>query len=113
MSEGSCAFIKLDAVMDVEKAALLEKEFEKLVLHGKKEIYFDFSDVEFLCSYMMRVFLHFHKTYSRLRIKLGIQHFNDYSKDSLKMAGLLNLFTLSPDWQKECNLTGENNTLKC
>lgn len=38
-----CAFIKLDSIIDLEKAAQLEMEFERLALSGKKEIYLDFS----------------------------------------------------------------------
>ncbi len=105
MSTGDCIFIRLDPVMDMEKASLLEEKLEKYALHGKKKIYLDFSDVEFLCSYMMRVFLKFHKTWSRGGIELGFQYLNDYSKDSLKMAGLERLFTLSPKWEEECCLS--------
>ena len=104
MSDGTCGFIKLDSVMDIEKASQLEREFEKMVLAGKKKIYVDFSDVDFLCSYMMRVFIKFQKTWGRAGVKLGIQNNSDYSKGALKMAGLMKLFTLSSNWQEECNL---------
>ena len=104
MDKGDCAFIKLDSVMDVEKAEMLEREFEKLVFSGKKKIYLDFSHVGFLCSHMLRVFVRFHKTWSRSGIKIGIQSINDFSKYTLKISGLENLFTLSSDWKDECGL---------
>lgn len=104
MHKGDCAFIRLDPVMDMRKAMLLEDKLEKFAIHGKKKIYLDFSDVEFLCSYMMRVFIKFHKTWTRGGIKLGFQYLNDYSKDSLRMSGLDELFTLSTDWEAECEL---------
>ncbi len=99
-----CAFIKLDPIMDVEKATRLQKEFEKLAVEGKKKIYLDFSDVKFLCPYMKRVFTKFVKTWTRAGVQIGIQHISDYSKDSLKIAGLANLFTLSSHWREECGL---------
>ena len=105
MGQSACAFIKLNPVMDMEKAVELEERLENAVHRGKKKIYLDFSDVDFLCSYMMRVFIKFHKTWSRAGIELGIQYFNDYSKDSLKMAGLAEMFTLSEEWKEECGLT--------
>lgn len=105
MSQSVCAFIKLNPVMDMEKAVELEDRLENAVHHGKKKIYLDFSDVDFLCSYMMRVFIKFHKTWSRAGIELGIQYLNDYSKDSLKMVGLSEMFTLSDEWKEECGLT--------
>ncbi len=104
MSKGECVFIRLNPVMDIDQAALLEVKMENYALHGKRKIYLDFSDVEFLCSYMMRVFIKFNKTWSRGGIKLGFQYINDYSKDSLKMAGLEDLFSLSTDWEEECCL---------
>jgi anti-anti-sigma factor len=90
--------------MDLEKAAQLEAEFERLALSGKKKIYLDFSNVEFLCSYIKRVLIKFYKTWKRAGIRLGIQNISDYSKSSLKMAGLMGLFTLSDKWQEECGL---------
>ena len=91
--------------MDMEKAVKLEQELEIHALHGKKKIFFDFSDVEFLCSYIMRVFIKFDKTWSRGGIKMGIQYINDYSNDTIKMAGMEKLFTLKKQWKEECNLT--------
>jgi anti-anti-sigma factor len=88
--------------MDIERAVELEREFEKMVLDGKRKIYLDLSDVGFLCSYMMRVFIKFHKTWGKSGAQMGIQNSNDYSNDTLKMAGLANLFTLSDQWQGEC-----------
>jgi anti-anti-sigma regulatory factor len=87
----TCAFIKLDPVMDIGKASQLEKEFEKMVLDGKKKIYLDLSDVGFLCSYMMRVLIKFHKTWRRAGVRIGIKDTNDYSKNTLK-------------WREECDL---------
>ncbi len=101
--------------MDVEKATRLETEFEKLVLEGKKKIYLDFSDVKFLCPYMKRVFTKFTRTWTRAGVQMGIQHISDYSKDSLKIAGLTGLFTLSDQWREECGLLGNtpNNHISC
>jgi len=100
VSQGSCAFIKLDPVMDLEKANWLEKEFEKMALGGKKKIYLDFSDVDFLCSYMMRVFIKFRRTWARAGVRMGIQGSNEYSDNTIKIAGLGSMFTLGD----ECEL---------
>lgn len=107
VSQGSCVFIKLDPVMDLEKATWLEKEFERIVLGGKRKIYLDFSNVDFLCSYMMRVFIKFRKTWARAGVRIGIQNSNEYSDNTLKIAGLGNMFTLSNEWQEECEVGGD------
>jgi anti-anti-sigma factor len=113
VSQGTCAFIKLDPVMDLEKATWLEKEFEKIVLEGKRKIYLDFSDVGFLCSYMMRVFIKFRKTWTRAGVRMGIQNSNEYSDNTLRIAGLGSMFTLSDKWQEECNIGGnEDNHIR-
>ena len=110
-----CAFIKLDPIMNVNKAAELEAEFEKLAIEGKKKIYLDFSEVRFLCPYMKRVFTKFLKTWTRAGVQIGIQHLSDYSKDTLRIAGLTNLFTLSNQWREECGLmeNGPPNHFNC
>lgn len=114
VSQGTCALIKLDPVMDLERATWLEKEFEKMVLGGKRKIYLDFSNVDFLCSYMMRVFIKFRKTWARAGVRIGIQNSNEYSDNTLKTAGLGRMFTLSEKWQEECKIEGneENNHIK-
>ncbi len=109
MDKETCAFIKLDPVMDLEKTIQLEVEFKKIILQGKRNIYMDFSDVQFLCPRMMRSLTKFYKTWKRAGVKIGLQDSSDYSKNTLKMTGLTKLFTLDSQELEEFNLIEDEN----
>lgn len=105
MSNDTCVIIKLDPVMDLDEATELEEKFEELAFTEEKYIYLDFSEVEFLCCYTMRVLVKFHDIFLRAGIEIGIRYISEYSKDFLETAGLCDLFTLTPEWFEECDFS--------
>ncbi len=109
MDKETFAIIKLDSIMDLEKTIQLEAEFEKIVLQGKRNIYMDFPDVQFLSPKMMRTLTKFYKTWKRAGVKIGLQDSSDYSKDALKTAGLSKLFTLDSQELEEFDLIENEN----
>lgn len=89
--------VRLNGRVDATSSTKLEKELEKLIERGDKEIALDFRKVDYLSSAGMRLLLSGSKKLKKTGGNLTVFALQEEVMDIIKMAGFEKILSIYPD----------------
>lgn len=95
-TEGNMVSVMIEGRLDTANAVECEKDFQPLRDNADKEIVLDCTNLEYISSSGLRLFLSLRKDVQTQGGKLIIEHINDDIRNVFTITGFFKLFDIRP-----------------
>ena len=95
-TEGNTMSVMIEGRLDTANAVECEKDFQPLRDNADKEIVLDCTNLEYISSSGLRLFLSLRKDVQAQGGKLIIEHINDDIRNVFTITGFFKLFDIRP-----------------
>lgn len=99
MAEDSCGKVKIVELrgrLDASSSPLVEKQIQAILDRGEQHLVLDLSELTYISSLGLRVFIAAAKSIQRVNGKLALAGLNDHIYEVFKIAHFTSIFSIFP-----------------